>query len=129
MINFLTCEAKAVIKLMLDLSYQEGRDIVHKIIEVDTDTVYKITVADNNYGIKTLNGRIVSFTMCPEREVLSFVNQNTKPSVVDTITMDCSDDRTSNICTVNVSDIRSIKEICDSGFEDISQTRQVPTFK
>lgn len=129
MINFLKCEAKAVIKLMLDLSYQEGRDIVHKIIEVDTDTVYKITVADNNYGIKTLNGRIVSFTMCPEREVLSFVNQNTKPSVVDTITMDCSDDRTSNICTVNVSDIRSVKEICDSGFEDISQTRQVPTFK
>lgn len=128
MINFLKCEAKAVIKLILDLSYQEGRDIAHKIIEVDTDTVYKITVADNNYGIKTLNGRIVSFTMCPEREVLSFVNQNTKPSVVDTITMDCSDDRTSNICTVNVSDIRSVEEICDSGFEEINR-KDIATFK
>ena len=42
MINFLKCEAKAVIKLILDLSYQEGRDISHKMIEVDTNTVYKI---------------------------------------------------------------------------------------
>lgn len=127
MINFLKCEAKAVIKLILDVAFQD-KGVTHELIEVNTDNVYKITVADNNYGIKTLNGRIVSFTICPEREVLSFVNQNTRPFVVDTITIDCSDDRTSNICTVNVSDIRSVEEICDSGFEEINR-KDIATFK
>ena len=129
MINFLKCEGRAVIRLILELSYQEKNNIAHKVIEVFSDNVYRIKVADSINGIKTICGRIISFTMCPEREVLSYVNKNTKPSVVDTITIDCSEDGESNICTINVCDIRSIEELCDSGFEDISQTRQVPTFK
>ena len=129
MINFLKCEGRAVIRLILELSYQEKNNIAHKVIEVSSDNVYRIKVADSINGIKTICGRIISFTMCPEREVLSYVNKNTKPSVVDTITIDCSEDGESNICTINVCDIRSIEELCDSGFEDISQTRQVPTFK
>lgn len=129
MINFLKCEGRAVIRLILEVSYQEKNKIVHKVIEVSSDNVYKIKVVDNINGIKTICGRIISFTMCPEREVLSYVNKNTKPSVVDTITIDCSEDGESNICTINVCDIRSIEELCDSGFEDISQIRPVPTFK
>ena len=129
MINFLKCEGRAVIRLILELSYQEKNNIAHKVIEVSSDNVYRIKVVDSINGIKTICGRIVSFTMCPEREVLSYVNKNTKPSVVDTITIDSSEDGESNICTINVCDIRTIEELCDSGFEDISQTRQVPTFK
>lgn len=129
MINFLKCEGRAVIKLILELSYQEKNNIAHKVIEVSSNNVYRIKAVDSINGIKTICGRIISFTMCPEREVLSYVNKNTKPSVVDTITIDCSEDGESNICTINVCDIRSIEELCDSGFEDISQTRQVPTFK
>ena len=129
MINFLKCEGRAVIRLILELSYQEKNNIAHKVIEVSSDNVYRIKVVDSINGIKTICGCIISFTMCPEREVLSYVNKNTKPSVVDTITIDCSEDGESNICTINVCDIRSIEELCDSGFEDISQTRQVPTFK
>ena len=129
MINFLKCEGRAVIRLILELSYQEKNNITHKVIEVSSDNVYRIKVVDSINGIKTICGRIISFTMCPEREVLSYVNKNTKPSVVDTIAIDCSEDGESNICTINVCDIRSIEELCDSGFEDISQTRQVPTFK
>lgn len=129
MINFLKCEGRAVIRLILELSYQEKNNIAHKVIEVFSDNVYRIKVVDSINGIKTICGRIISFTMCPEREVLSYVNKNTKPSVVDTITIDCSEDGESNICTINVCDIRSIEELCDSGFEDISQTRLVPTFK
>ena len=129
MINFLKCEGRAVIRLILELSYQEKNNITHKVIEVSSDNVYRIKVVDSINGIKTICGRIISFTMCPEREVLSYVNKNTKPSVVDTITIDCSEDGESNICTINVCDIRTIEELCDSGFEDISQTRQVPTFK
>ena len=129
MINFLKCDAKAIIKLILDLSYQERNKIAHKVIEVDNNAVYRFTVADNMSGMKTLTGRITAFTMCPEREVMSFVNQNVKPSVVDTITLDCSENGISNMHTINVCDIRTVEELSEYGFEDISQKRDVPTFK
>lgn len=128
MINFLKCDAKAIIKLILDLSYQERNKIAHKVIEVDNNTVYRFTVADNMSGMKTLTGRITAFTMCPEREVMSFVNQNVKPSVVDTITVDCSADNMSGIKTINICDIRSIEELRDTGFEEIER-KDINTFK
>lgn len=128
MINFLKCDAKAIIKLILDLSYQERNKIAHKVIEVDNNTVYRFTVADNMSGMKTLTGRITAFTMCPEREVMSFVNQNVKPSVVDTITVDCSADNMSGIKTINICDIRSIEELRDTGFEEIER-KDIATFK
>lgn len=128
MINFLKCDAKAIIKLILDLSYQERNKIAHKVIEVDNNTVYRFTVADNMSGMKTLTGRITAFTMCPEREVMSFVNQNVKPSVVDTITVDCSADNMSGIKTINICDIRYIEELRDTGFEEIER-KDIATFK
>lgn len=128
MINFLKCDAKAIIKLILDLSYQERNKIAHKVIEVDNNTVYRFTVADNMSGMKTLTGRITAFTMCPEREVMSFVNQNVKPSVVDTITVDCSVYNMSGIKTINICDIRSIEELRDTGFEEIER-KDIATFK
>lgn len=128
MINFLKCDAKAIIKLILDLSYQERNKIAHKVIEVDNNTVYRFTVANNMSGMKTLTGRITAFTMCPEREVMSFVNQNVKPSVVDTITVDCSADNMSGIKTINICDIRSIEELRDTGFEEIER-KDITTFK
>lgn len=128
MINFLKCDAKAIIKLILDLSYQERNKIAHKVIEVDNNTVYRFTVADNMSGMKTLTGRITAFTMCPEREVMSFVNQNVKPSIVDTITVDCSADNMSGIKTINICDIRSIEELRDTGFEEIER-KDIATFK
>lgn len=128
MINFLKCDAKAIIKLVLDLSYQERNRIAHEVIEVDNNTVYRFTVADNMSGMKTLTGRITAFTMCPEREVMSFVNQNVKPSVVDTITVDCSADNSCNIETINICDIRSVEELRDTGFEEIER-KDIATFK
>lgn len=128
MINFLKCDAKAIIKLILNLSYQERNKIAHKVIEVDNNTVYRFTVADNMSGMKTLTGRITAFTMCPEREVMSFVNQNVKPSVVDTITVDCSADNSCNIETINICDIRSVEELRDTGFEEIER-KDITTFK
>lgn len=128
MINFLKCDAKAIIKLILDLSYQERNRIAHKVIEVDNNTVYRFTVADNMSGMKTLTGRITAFTMCPEREVMSFVNQNVKPSVVDTITVDCSADNSCNIETINICDIRSVEELRNTGFEEIER-KDITTFK
>lgn len=128
MINFLKCDAKAIIKLILELSYQERNRIAHEVIEVDNNTVYRFTVADNMSGMKTLTGRITAFTMCPEREVMSFVNQNVKPSVVDTITVDCSADNMSGVKTINICDIRSIEELRDTGFEEIER-KDIATFK
>ena len=39
MINFLKCEGRAVIRLILELSYQEKNNIAHKVIEVSSDNV------------------------------------------------------------------------------------------
>ena len=127
MINFLKCDAKAIIKLILELSSQDKNNIRHEVIEVNTDTIYRITVIDSIHGIETLIGRIKSFTLCPEREVLSYINQDTKPSIVDTITIDCSSENGSNIRTINVSDIRSVSELADAGFEEIPHTN-ISTF-
>lgn len=130
MINFLKCEGQAVLKLVLKVSYQLDNAIGYEVVEVDTNSVYNISVADNDYGLKHLNGRIIAFTLCNEREVLSFVNEKTKPSIVDTITVDCSDDGVSDIKRINVSDIRNIKELKDSGFEEIKRdTKDIDTFK
>ena len=130
MINFLKCDAKAIIKLILELSYQDKNNIRHEVIEVDTNTIYRITAIDSIHGIETLIGRIKSFTLCPEREVLSYINQDTKPSIVDTITI-----KTKNVLyfnlfiirTINVSDIRSVSELADAGFEEIPHTN-ISTF-
>lgn len=130
MINFLTCEAKAVLRLILNISYQDKKDIAHKVIEVDTNSVYKITVVDSDCGLMTLNGRIISFTMCPTREILSNVTRDTKPTVVDTISIDCSDNRESRIHKVNVCDVRNIEEISEDGFDEIiRKPSDIPTFR
>ena len=61
---------------------------------------------------------------------MSFVNEKTKPSIVDTITVDCSGDGVSDIKRINVSDIRNIEELKDSGFEEIKRdTKDINTFK
>ncbi len=128
MISFLTCNANAVLKLILNISYQEKDKIKSKSIEVDTDTIYKITVADNMLGLNTYNGRIISFTMNTEDTPLNFVNSNTKPIVVDTIKLDCSDEQSSKIVYINVSDIRYIEEMSTSGFDEIVN-REIDTFR
>lgn len=126
--NFLTCEASAVIKLQLDLSYQANNgQITHKTVLVDTDKVYQIQVADNMAGLTTYVGRIISFTLGTTREVLAYVSQDTKPTMVDTITIDCSGEGASTIKVVNVVDIRNIEEQF-TGMEEIVSDNIV-TFK
>lgn len=130
MINFLTCDAKAILKLILDISYQDKKNITHKIIEVDTNSIYKISFVDNECGLFTINGRIISFTMAPTRESLSNVTKDTKPTVVDTITVDCSDNRESKIYKINVYDIRNIEEVSEDGFDEIiRRPDDIPTFR
>lgn len=128
MISFLTCEAKAVLTLRLTVSYQEKDRIVKKAFEISSDKIYKITVADNMTGLYTYNARITGYTMCNTEEVLSFVNQNTKPTVVDTIKLDYSEDNVSKTTSINVSDIRYIEELSTSRFDEILN-REIPTFK
>jgi len=130
MINFLKCEGQAVLKLVLKVSYQLDNAIGYEVVEVNTDSVYNISVADNDYGLKHLNGRVIAFTLCTEKEVLSFVNEKTKPFTVDTITVDCSGDGVSDIKRINVCDIRNIEELKDSGFEEIKRDKKdIDTFK
>lgn len=126
--NFLTCKAKAILNLVLEVDFQGKNGIRKKIIQVDSDTVYKITVADNMAGLMTYNCRIVGYTMATEKEVLSYVNNNTKPTAVDTLKLDCSDNNMSKTISINVSDIRNIEELSTSGFDEIVN-REVPTFR
>lgn len=128
MISFLTCNAKAVLRLVIEVSYQRSDKIAKQTFEVGSDTIYKITVADNMTGLRTYVCRITGYTMCTTEEVLSFVNQNTKPTVVDTLKIDYSEDNVSRTTSINVGDIRYIEELSTSGFDEIVN-REVPTFK
>jgi hypothetical protein len=128
MISFLTCNAKAVLRLVIEVSYQRSDKIAKQTFEVGSDTIYKITVADNMTGLRTYVCRITGYTMCTTEEVLSFVNQNTQPTVVDTLKIDYSEDNVSRTTSINVGDIRYIEELSTSGFDEIVN-REVPTFK
>lgn len=128
MISFLTCNAKAVLHLVIEVSYQRSDKIAKQTFEVGSDTIYKITVADNMTGLRTYVCRITGYTMCTTEEVLSFVNQNTQPTVVDTLKIDYSEDNVSRTTSINVGDIRYIEELSTSGFDEIVN-REVPTFK
>lgn len=128
MVSFLTCNAKAVLRLILEVSYQKKDKIAKCVYEISSDKVYKITVADNMTGLYTYNARITGYTMCNTEEVLSFVNQNTKPTVVDTLKIDYSEDNISKTTSINVADIRYIEELSTSGFDEILN-REIPTFK
>jgi hypothetical protein len=125
---FLSCNASAVIKLILNLNYNKNGKTITNNIEVSSDKIYKVSAIDNETGMRTYVGRIVSFTMTPEMDSLSFVNNNTKPSIVDTITVDYSDNRESRKVSLNVTDIRYVEEVSTSGFDEIVN-REVPTFK
>ena len=128
MISFLTCNAKAILRLVIEVSYQRSDKIAKQTFEVGSDTIYKITVADNMTGLRTYVCRITGYTMCTTEEVLSFVNQNTQPTVVDTLKIDYSEDNVSRTTSINVGDIRYIEELSTSGFDEIVN-REVPTFK
>lgn len=128
MISFLTCNAKAVLKLILEVSYQDKDRICTQAFEVATDKVYKITVADATAGLRTYNCRIVGYTMCSTDEVLEFVNPYTKPTVVDTLKIDYSENNLSKTTSINVCDIRYIEELSTSGFDEIVNPI-IPTFK
>lgn len=128
MISFLTCNAKAVLKLILEVSYQDKDKIRTQTFEVATDKVYKITVADATAGLRTYNCRITGYTMCTADEVLSFVNPKTKPMVVDTLKIDYSEDNISQTTAINVCDIRYIEEMMTAGFDEILNP-VIPTFK
>ena len=128
-ISFLSCNAKAVLKLVLEVSYQRKNAIAKQVLQVDSDKIYKITVADNMTGLRTYNCRIIGYTMCNTDEVLTcYANDDTTPTVVDTLKIDYSDDNKSCVTNINVADIRYIEEIYTGGIEVIFD-KEVPTFK
>lgn len=128
-ISFLSCNAKAVLKLVLEVSYQRKDRIAKQVLQVDSDKIYKITVADNMTGLRTYNCRIIGYTMCNTDEVLTcYANDDTTPTVVDTLKIDYSDDNKSCVTNINVADIRYIEEIYTGGIEVIFD-KDVPTFK
>lgn len=131
MISFLTCEAKCILKLVLNISYQEKDKVCNQIFEVSSDKVYKITVADNMTGLRTYNARITGYTMNTKSNsalVLYYANTDIEPTVVDTLKIDYSEDNMSRTTSINVSDIRYIEELSTSGFDEITN-REVPTFR
>jgi hypothetical protein len=118
--------------ITITLSYQDGcGKITNKEVTVDKNTVYKVTVADNNFGMTTFNGRISTFTVrLPEiwEEMPTYVDLNKITDFnVDTIIIDCSDKGQSRQVSINVGDIRSIEVLSTSGLDEIVNP-VVPTF-
>jgi len=128
MISFLTCNAKATLNLSLEVTYQDKDKIHTHVYYIDSDKIYKLTVADNMAGLVTYNCRITGYSSFVDCNTLKCINQNTKPIVIDIIKIDYSEDNKSLCKSINVNDIRYIEELSTSGFDEITN-REVPTFK
>lgn len=114
MINFLKAEAKTVLSLQLVLSYQvDNSTVKDNTFTLNTEDIYAFTVATSS-GLETIVGKMDSYTLSPKREVMAFVNQDTLPSMVDTLTIDCSSNGESKKRTINVFDIRNLVVISGS---------------
>lgn len=125
MSTFLNCVGEAYFQLKLVLKYQEKDGLKTQEVFVNSKNDYKISVADNDYGITTYNCRIVGFTLANKPDSRSLVNYDKDGNVarfceVDTIKIDCSEEGSSMVKTVNVTDIRFLEEYSTSGFEDMT---------
>lgn len=127
MITFLSCNAKVKFQLLLDIQYQDKEGRKGKQLEIDSDTQYKISVADNDYGLITYNCRVTGYTINAGNTPAAIVNRRTKPMAVDTLTIDYSENGESNVTSINVSDIRYIEAYSTSGLDEINS--KIPDFK
>lgn len=127
MVTFLSCDAKVKYQLQLDVDYQSDKGKETKSIIVDSDTEYKLSIADNEYGLVTYNCRITGFTMQAGSYTPAIVNRKTKLPKVDTLTIDYSEDGESHVRTINVADIRYIEAYTTKGMYELSP--KIPDFK
>ena len=67
-------------------------------------------------------------TKSNDATVMYYFDTNTKPTVVDTLRIDYSENNMSKVTHINVSDIRYIEELSTSGFDEILN-REIPTFR
>ena len=124
MITFLDCVGEAYFQLRLKVRNQTPNGLKEDIIPIDSKREYKMTVFDSECGLNTYNCKIIGFTMANKPDTKSFVNFDKEGNVekfcvVDTLTIDYSEQECSNIKTINVSDIRFIHEYRTDIFENI----------
>lgn len=124
MITFLSCEGEAYFSLRIKIKNQGPKGNIEQIYPIDSAKEYKISVFETDKGLNTYNCRIVGFTMANKPDPKSFVNFDKKGNVekfcvVDTLKIDYSEEETSNIKSINVSDIRSIEVYDNTVFEDM----------
>lgn len=132
MSTFLNCKGEAYFQLKLVLRYQEREGLKVQEVFVNSKNDYKITVADNEYGVCTYNCKIVGFTLANKPDPRSLVNYDKEGNSagyceVDTIKIDCSEAGSSMVKTINICDIRFIEEFTTEGFEYI--TNHVENFR
>ena len=123
--TFLNCVGEAYFNLRLVVRNQDKDGLKETSIDVKSNCTYKITVADNEYGINTYDCRIVGFTIANKPDNRSLVNYDKKGNIakyceVDTIKIDCSEDGRSEVRSINVADIRSIEEFSTDGIQDVT---------
>lgn len=124
MITFLSCEGEAYFSFRIKIKNQGPKGNIEQIYPIDSAKEYKISVFETDKGLNTYNCRIVGFTMANKPDPKSFVNFDKKGNVekfcvVDTLKIDYSEEETSNIKSINVSDIRSIEVYDNTVFEDM----------
>lgn len=131
MITFLNCEGEAYFSLRIKIKNQGEKGIIESVFDIDSKKEYKISIFDEGAGLITYNCRIVGFTMANKPDPKSFVNFDKKGNVekfcvVDTLKIDYSEEESSGIKSINVSDIRKITEYDNTVFEDM---RHIDNFR
>ena len=131
MITFLNCECDSFFSIRIKIKNQGEKGIIESLFDIDSKKEYKISIFDEGAGFVTYNCRVVGFTMANKPDPKSFVNFDKKGNVekfcvVDTLKIDYSEEESSGIKSINVSDIRKITEYDNTVFEDM---RHIDNFR
>lgn len=128
--SFLSAKGEAYFALQLRIKkMSETGKTIETVVPVDSNSTYKITVFDSiTSSLKTYDCKIVAFSFSNIPDLRGFVNADIKGNIdpdkfmtVTSIKVDASTRESSNVVTINVSDIRDVVRYSDDVFENVTK--------
>ena len=128
--SFLSATGEAYFALQLRIKkLSESGETVEEVVPVDSKSTYKIKVFDSiNSTLCTYDCKIIAFSFTNIPDLRGFVNADVKGNMdtdkfmtVTSIKIDASTKESSNIVTINISDIRDVERYSDDVFENVTK--------
>ena len=128
--SFLSATGEAYFALQLRIKkLSESGETVEEVVPVDSKSTYKIKVFDSiNSTLCTYDCKIIAFSFTNIPDLRGFVNADVKGNMdtdkfmtVTSIKIDASTKESSNIVTINISDIRDVERYSDDVFDNFTK--------